>query len=85
MLGCPKLQTFLKITPSCCFSHDFFIVSEENTKKFEKSYYLRVDQSIPWFTTQSHSIEMTDWLRYSKKPSKYYGRLTKMLHALEDM
>ena len=28
---------------------------------------------------------MTDWLRHSKKPTKYYGRLTKTLQALEDM
>ena len=79
------MPIFLKITPSCCFSHEFFIVSEEITKKVEKNYYLRVDQSIPWFTTQSHSIELTDWLRHSKKLTKYYGRITKTLQALEDM
>ena len=79
------MPIFLKITPSCCFSHEFFIVCEENTKKIEKSYYLGVDQSIPWFTTQSRNIEMTNWLRHSKKPIRYYGRLTKMLQALEDM
>ena len=55
------------------------------SKKVEKSYHLRVDQSIPWFTTQSHSIEMTDWLRHSKNPTKYYGRITKTLQALEEM
>ena len=74
-----------KIAPSCCFSHEFFIVCEEITKKVGKNYHLRVDQSIPWFTTLRHSIEMTDWLRHSKRPTKYYGRLTKMLQALKDM
>ena len=49
--GVSQMPIFLKITPSCCFSHEFFIVSEEITKKIEKSYHLRVDQSIPWFTT----------------------------------
>ena len=28
---------------------------------------------------------MTNWLHHSKKPTKYYGRLTKTLQALEDM
>ena len=28
---------------------------------------------------------MTDWLRHSIKPTKYYGRHIKMLQALKDM
>ena len=46
-----QMPIFLKIFAARSFSHWFYLVLQENTKKVEKSYYLRVPWSLCSFTT----------------------------------